>query len=95
MDDCLDDIEEEVLAQLELTDAIHDLDKILAVLADNWAFGSDGMVRKGNKLELHTYGWSGNEEMIEALMKNMMFFSLYWEKSTRGGHYYFKLRKIK
>ncbi|MGB9808442.1 MAG: hypothetical protein ACPLSA_00145 [Caldanaerobacter sp.] len=42
------------------------------------------------KLELHTGGWSGNEGIIAALQKSM-FWSLYWEKSERGGHYYFEI----
>jgi hypothetical protein len=41
--------------------------------------------------ELHTGGWSGNEEIIEALMSNQMFWSLCWKESTRGGHYKFEL----
>jgi hypothetical protein len=39
-------------------------------------------------LELHTGGWSENEDIIEALMQTL-FWALYWEKSERGGHYYF------
>jgi len=45
------------------------------------------------KLEMHSAGWSGNEDIIEALRKNGMFFPLYWEKSTRGGHYCFRIKK--
>lgn len=47
--------------------------------------------RKVLKFELHTGGWSGNEEIIRALMKNSVFWSQYWEKIVRGGHYYFKI----
>lgn len=46
--------------------------------------------RNGNKFELHTGGWSGNEEIIEALM-DTMFWSMCWESSRRGGHYYFEI----
>jgi hypothetical protein len=42
-------------------------------------------------LELHTGGWSGNECVIMALKTQQWFWSYYWEKSTRGGHYWFKL----
>jgi len=43
------------------------------------------------KLELHTGGWSGNEDVIDALQETFAFWTLYWEKSTRGGHYYFRI----
>ena len=38
---------------------------------------------------LHTGGWSGNEEIIGALMRNQMFWMFNWEQSRRGGHYIF------
>ena len=40
-------------------------------------------------LELHTGGWSGNEFIILALQENTYFFTLFWQKTERGGHYYF------
>lgn len=46
-------------------------------------------------LELHTGGWSGNEEVIQALMESKSFFwTLYWQKSERGGHYYFEVSNV-
>jgi len=39
----------------------------------------------------HTGGWSGNEDVIRALMSNGPFWSLFWYKSERGGHFYFKI----
>ena len=39
----------------------------------------------------HTGGWSGNEDVIEALHSNILFWSLFWYKSGRGGHFYFKI----
>lgn len=44
------------------------------------------------EFELHTGGWSGNEEIIDALSKNFIFWSMCWQKSTRGGNYYFKTK---
>lgn len=38
--------------------------------------------------ELHTGGWSGNEQIIEA-MKINPFWEKYLVKEKRGGHYYF------
>jgi len=42
----------------------------------------------GKNLELHTGGWSGNEDIISTLHESM-FWMMYWQKSERGGHYYF------
>lgn len=61
-----------------------------------WEYADMAIKRKGRRvvyLELHTYGWSGNEDIIEALYKNL-FFMFYWCKSLRGGHYYFKVRRF-
>mgnify|MGYP001614515985 FL=1 len=44
------------------------------------------------RYEYHTGGWSGNEDVIYALQKNFLFWSMYWEKTTKGGHYYFKIK---
>jgi hypothetical protein len=44
----------------------------------------------GDKFELHTGGWSGNEEIVDALM-GTMFWMMCWESSRRGGHYYFEI----
>ena len=40
------------------------------------------------KIELHTWGWSGNEEII-GVLQSTMFWYFCWQKSTRGGHYWF------
>ena len=42
-------------------------------------------------LELHTIGWSANEEIIKALQCNKLFWFMWWQKTERGGHYYFEI----
>jgi hypothetical protein len=42
-------------------------------------------------LELHTGGWSGNEDIVEALQNNTLFWMMWWWKTERGGHYYFEI----
>ena len=41
-------------------------------------------------LRLDTGGWSGNESIIGELKKTF-FWGLYWQKSIRGGHYWFEI----
>jgi hypothetical protein len=50
---------------------------------------------EGKKLELHTGGWSGNEEIIDALLVNEMFWMLCWRNTERGGHYKFQIKEVK
>lgn len=47
--------------------------------------------RKVRTLYMSTGGWSGNESIIVALEKNFLFWSMYWNKSQRGGHYWFEI----
>jgi hypothetical protein len=63
-------------------------EELLAFISDIWYFGDWGFKREGDKLELHTGGWSGNELVIRHLQKNF-FWTFFWESSRRGGHYYF------
>lgn len=62
---------------------------LLSLLQEMW-YVSDYLIINGRHIELHTGGWSGNEEIIEVL-KASMFWCMYWRKSERGGHYYFEL----
>lgn len=43
----------------------------------------------GGTLKLWTGGWSGNEDIVRAMLESD-FGMLYWEQSTRGGFYIFK-----
>jgi len=70
-----------------------DIKNLIDYIRRLWWYSETGFVLKGKqvlRLELHTYGWSGNEDIIRALRKND-FWLLFWEKSTRGGHYWFKI----
>ena len=40
---------------------------------------------------ISTGGWSGNEDVIRAMMKNTMLWSFNWVSSRRGGHYVFEV----
>lgn len=57
-----------------------------------WEYKDEAFKYDGTNLELHTLGWSGNEEIISALKKNTFWF-FNWQKSERGGHHYFRTQK--
>ena len=88
--------EESDLEQIRKWDAINDAFKLVKFIQEIcWC---DAVKIKGKRVwrvEFHTWGWSGNEDIIQALRENQMFFAIYWLKTLRGGHYYFKVRKLK
>jgi hypothetical protein len=71
------------------------VEELLKYMNSLWHFGGWGFNLKNEEkklyLVLHTGGWSGNEDIVVALRENIMFWPLYWEKSTRGGHHYFEI----
>lgn len=53
---------------------------------EDWGFVLD---EPEKKLELHTGGWSGNEEVMN-YFKNTSFAQFYWKMTRVGGHYYYE-----
>jgi hypothetical protein len=46
--------------------------------------------REEGKVKIATGGWSENEEIVSALMKNGLFVAMFWEASHRGGLFVFR-----
>lgn len=61
---------------------------------EDWGFVLKKPYRGIQKLELHTGGWSGNEETIRALLSNIQFthFKMRYVQWRTGGHYYFEIQ---
>ena len=71
---------------------------IVEMVTDNWYFGDWGYKIRKNRngvinLELHTGGWSGNEEIIREILGNIYLthFKMKYVMWKTGGHYYFKI----
>ena len=61
--------------------------------AADWGW-HEGLDSDGNNvIQISTGGWSGNEDLIRAMMDNHMFWILHWMESRRGGHYKFDAPK--
>ena len=57
-----------------------------------WHFADFGYWHETvDEYHISTAGWSGNEDIIAAMKKNMVFWSTCWVQSRRGGHYIFKV----
>jgi len=59
----------------------------------DWGYKLHRRYREKRRLELHTGGWSGNEEVIRAILDNFWLtdFKLRYVMWKTGGHYYFEL----
>lgn len=43
---------------------------------------------------LSTLSWKGNQEIIHAMMDNIIFWNKYWKKTEVGGHHTFRYKKL-
>ena len=73
------------------------IDEFLTLIEDLWSYKDRFVLTNKNVLRLYlsTGGWSGNESIIGAMMSNHLFWMCCWEKSRRGGHYWFKINEKK
>lgn len=70
--------------------------ELLSYVEASWENGY-GSVRvedsgNGKRVELATDGWSGHEQVVDALMANSVFGKAYWMSSSRGGKHVFLMR---
>lgn len=79
--------------------SIHEM---VDIIWGNWYFGSWGAIKRKKingkrKLELHTGGWGGNEEIVGAITSNfhLTHFELKYVMWKTGGHYYFEFKENK
>lgn len=88
-----DDTELQRIAEWPYTD----FPALMEYVRERWKYAEDGYWTKDGTATylVSTAGWSGNESIIGALQDNQMFWIMCWYRSERGGHYKFKLPKVK
>lgn len=69
---------------------ISDLHGLMEYIREIWEFADWGWKQDGGTYYISTGGWSGNEDIIEAMQSNHMWWFMFWEQSKRGGHYIFE-----
>lgn len=79
----------EELEEIRNYDCIKDLKGFLELLESTWNddYGTFGL--RGKTLKLITGGWSGNEDILNAIPK--IFDMAFWYSSKRGGLHIYKL----
>ena len=86
------------IKQYEPDESLPVMDFIEKVISTAWMHRGFKLHRKYRgirKLELHTGGWSGNEETIGAITSNIYLthFKMKYVMWRTGGHYYFEIRE--
>ena len=61
----------------------------LEYMLDRWRW-EDHISNTDDTYFVHTGGWSGHEEMLDALEKNFGWWKKHWYSIMRGGLYVFK-----
>ena len=64
-------------------------EELIEYISSIWTY-NDAIVYENGLLEIHTYGWSGNEDIIEEL-KNTDMWLMKHRATQSGGHFYFKI----
>jgi len=71
----------------------HDM---MEFVRSRWWLPEWGFRRTKKSYYLSTGGWSGNEQLISALMDNRIFWARHWMSVRAGGHYVFRgIRKTR
>ncbi len=68
------------------------IEKYVELIKECWDNQYGSAKYNNGVLELHTGGWSENEEILSAIQMNKNFWWKYWTVVTRGGHYWFVIR---
>jgi hypothetical protein len=67
-----------------------DFHGLMEYIYERWNYADCGYwTQEGDVYHISTGGWSGNEDIVGAMMRNVVWWMMYWKSSKRGGHYIF------
>lgn len=72
----------------------NNVSEFMAFVKSIWWMPDWGWREENGRYSISTGGWSGNEDIIGAMMSNRIFWLMFWEQSRRGGHYIFSPIRI-
>ena len=72
-----------------------DDDGLLRYVADLWYYPDRATETAPGQWYFSTGGWSGNESIIDAMSENYVFWMMWFQSLSRGGHYCFAQMDIK
>lgn len=68
----------------------NDLHGLMAYIKPLWRYADSGYWKEENGVySISTAGMSDNEEIIEYMSSNIIWWLMFWQQSRRGGHYIF------
>ncbi len=85
--------EEDELETIRKWDFKRPVSEFIEHIRSLWQEGYGIFRFDGKRLELITGGWSGNEDVLDAIA-DTFFWTLYWKESHRGGKYVFEIQEI-
>lgn len=66
-----------------------DLHGMMGYVYNLWHMAEWGWKKSGDEYSISTGGWSGNEDLIGAMMDNEVWWAQFLASERRGGHYVF------
>lgn len=88
---------ESVLSRIEnwKCTCLNDIIEVLNLVKSIWKYNYWQEYKNENEnhilYKISTGGWSGNEDLINAMWSNNILWNNIWYSSKRGGHYKFKV----
>lgn len=86
---------DEILKTISEFKDLSNIHALMKIIKPQWEFPDFGWKQDGEIYYLSTGGWSGNEEIIDAMHHNIMWWLIFWQQSRRGGHYIFSPLTLK